>query len=584
MRHSMIARRRFCGVFFAPISLLALTALLAGCAGSPQTPDCIDETTPIAAIQGEGFRSPMIGETVTVEGVVTLITGDGFYLEQPLSDQRPETSDALFVQTDSGAVVGQRITAVGTVTELGADDNTLTALSGPVALQVCARNHPLPETFDRLPLDDTRREALEGMRLGLDQPLVISDLYRTETGRMMISADRVPLTPTEHLAPGAGVATAVTRAAAASLELRIAPIWLLGSDGSLPDLRVGDEVFPPPGILSQDERNYHLLVDAAVNFGAIRRPETPPAASGLRVVSFNLKNYFNGDGQGGGFPTPRGAESAAQFQRQRDRFRAAFSALQPDILAVQELENDGFGPRSAAADLLRDLTAALPDGDWQVITTPVQRMGDDQIAVGMFYRADRVTASGPAATLDHPALAGRSRTPLAQRFQPTDDAPPFWLVVNHLKSKGSCDEADPANTNQRDGQGCWNVSRTRAAQALSQWLDGLLPPLASSAVLMVGDFNAYRREDPMRALAAAGWIDLVAEASAEPRTTFVFRGQAGTLDYALATPTMAARVARAWVWPINAEEIPGAYYADAAYRASSDHNPVVVDLKPIGAD
>ena len=74
--------------------------------------------------------------------------------------------------------------------------------------------------------------------------------------------------------------------------------------------------------------------------------EAPVAASTdtLRIVGMNLHNYFNGDGNGLGFPTPRGAKTYEDFQQQRSRIGAAIGVLDPHVLAVMELENDGFGP------------------------------------------------------------------------------------------------------------------------------------------------------------------------------------------------------------------------------------------------
>ncbi|MCA3853900.1 MAG: endonuclease, partial [Burkholderia sp.] len=73
--------------------------------------------------------------------------------------------------------------------------------------------------------------------------------------------------------------------------------------------------------------------------------------------------------------------------------------------------------------------------------------------------------------------------------------------------------------------------------------------------------------------------------------SYVFRGEAGNLDHALATSSLAARVKAVHVWHINADEpvalqpVPdyktaahrSSYYAPDAYR-SSDHDPVVIDM------
>jgi uncharacterized protein len=118
-------------------------------------------------------------------------------------------------------------------------------------------------------------------------------------------------------------------------------------------------------------------------------------------------------------------------------------------------------------------------------------------------------------------------------------------------------------------------------------------------VLIVGDLNAYGREDPIRALEAAGYEDQLIRSTPGIPYTFTFDGMQGTLDTALALESLAARVTGAAVWHINADEVPAidyqesigfpgnlrfrtaeiasAYYDPSAFR-SSDHDPVVVGL------
>ncbi|MFM9701379.1 hypothetical protein, partial [Streptomyces europaeiscabiei] len=48
----------------------------------------------------------------------------------------------------------------------------------------------------------------------------------------------------------------------------------------------------------------------------------------LRIASFNVLNYFNGDGQGGGFPTSRGADSEQELIRQQAKLVSAITALE----------------------------------------------------------------------------------------------------------------------------------------------------------------------------------------------------------------------------------------------------------------
>ena len=50
-------------------------------------------------------------------------------------------------------------------------------------------------------------------------------------------------------------------------------------------------------------------------------------------------------------------ETVAEFRNQRQRLGEALAILQPDVLAVQELENDGFGPRSAERFIIQAVTS-----------------------------------------------------------------------------------------------------------------------------------------------------------------------------------------------------------------------------------
>ena len=83
-------------------------------------------------------------------------------------------------------------------------------------------------------------------------------------------------------------------------------------------------------------------------------------------------------------------------------------------------------------------------------------------------------------------------------------------------------------------------------------------------------------------------MDLVDTRLAEAdQYSYVFGGQAGYLDHALASPRLADRVAGVDIWHINADEAlfqdyntefnPPGFYEPDPYR-SSDHDPVLVGL------
>ena len=368
-------------------------------------------------------------------------------------------------------------------------------------------------------------------------------------------------------------------------------LWFLGEDqGLAPErpLRVGSVLHGVEGILQQ-HRGWRLqLTDEIGRIEQAPRPSMPDLPDGLRVASFNVLNYFNGNGRGGGFPTPRGAASREELVRQRDKTVAAILALQPDVAALLEVENDGFDARSSLAELVAALNAKQADADYRFVDAG-KGPGSDAIRVALIYRGGRVTPTGKPAVLTSEAFGEHNREPLAQSFTAHGGGKVFTVVVNHFKSKGGCDEAGAGNADHGDGQGCWNAVRVAAAAELDAWMKSDPTQSGSDRALILGDLNAYGQEDPIRALRTAGWRDAFELRGAKRPYSFVFDGYAGRLDHAFASASLAPDVIATVEWHINADESDafdyrrskrdGAWYQADPYRAS-DHDPLLLVLAP----
>jgi predicted extracellular nuclease len=541
---------------------------------------CEADLQPIGAIQGPGDRSPFLERTATVAGIVTLVTGNGFYIESLTPDDDPATSEGLFLaesRRERQPRPGAPVRARGRVAELGERRDTQTALVDLEAVAVCddgsGTKRDLPATRTQLPLGSDRREALESMRITLDSRSLVSGVYRLRDGDFLVAADGPLAIPTEVARPGRDARQVRSRN-----RERLLPVRLAAEDRAV--FAVGAELLSDEGVLGHDGFGQRLLLEAPARLAPRHRAEAPPREPGTpRIVSLNLLNYFNGDGRGGGFPAPRGARSLDEFEAQRARLRAAFELLQPDLLAVMELENDGFGADSAAEDLREDLERAT-GVSWRMVDPGMGRLGTDQIAVGLLFRPDRFEALGGPAVLDAAPFDLLSRTPLAQAFEHSASGRRFTVVVNHFKSKGSCPEQG-RNQDQDDGQGCWNAARTAAARALAPWVHSLAKATDGRA-LILGDLNAYRLEDPVRELVDAGFRDLTGSAGPGHRYSYVYRGQSGTLDHALATPALAREVSLAQILNVNSPYPPGVTsnaFRDAPWLRSSDHDPVLVEFR-----
>ena len=371
-------------------------------------------------------------------------------------------------------------------------------------------------------------------------------------------------------------------------------------------MRVGATVRGVQGVLEQRSGQYRLqLTEKLASISVIERPAAPDVAGDLRVASLNVLNLFNGDGKGGGFPTERGAETFAQYQLQQQKLVASVQALKPDIAALMEIENDGYGPDSAIAQFVAALNAAGPIRDYRFVDAG-KGPGVNPIRVAMIYRASRATMVGKPAVLEGGPFAERSRVPLAQAFR-AGKGPAFVVVANHFKSKGCGRDAEAAtglDADQKDEQSCWNALRVESAKRLMAWLKTDPTHSRSDLQLLVGDFNAYAMEDPIRAFVDAGWRDALQlarddakreraariaanpnahlveiDSKDEPLYSFVYNGLSGRLDHALASPAMARRLRGGAEWHNNADESERFDYqhqGDASPYRASDHDPLLL--------
>ena len=561
---------------------------------------CGDADTPVSVVQGSDDSTPLDGETVVVESVVSAVYPDldGFFLMEPVADRddNPATSEGLFVYAPDAAVnPGERVRLAGTAGEYF--EQTQVSLQGDPL--VCAVEQTLEPVAFALPFADlSAPEALEGMLVNVSQGLAVTEVYDLARFGSVVLAEERQWIPTQVAEPGAPAKAVANSNALGSIILddglntqNPEPVrYPEGGLSATNTLRVGDRVDADfRAIVSYSCAEWRLQPVDAVSFHADNpRPAAPPRAPGsnLRVAAFNVLNFFNGDGQGGGFPTARGADNAEELARQKAKLVAALTALDADIIGLMEIENDGYGPDSAIAELAEALGPA-----WRFVAHGEAGLGSDAIAVGLLYRDDVVAEAGEAATQDTGAFGNETnRQPLAQSFRLLNNDEVLTLVVNHFKSKGSCPD-DGINADQDDGQSCWNAERTQAAMDQLAWLGGHPTGVADDDVLVLGDLNAYALEDPVRAFQDQGFVDLLTRFQGDQAYSYIFFGETGHLDHALASPSLDARVLDAGAWHINADE-PRAldynlefksdqqiddFFAADAYR-SSDHDPLHVDL------
>ena len=345
-------------------------------------------------------------------------------------------------------------------------------------------------------------------------------------------------------------------------------------------MRLGTEIAQPiEGVLGYSFDEWTLQVTDTLVFdeSANPRPTTAPDVGGsLQVASYNVLNFFTTIDQGSnatgpnGDLDPRGADTAEEFARQSAKIVDGIIGTGAEVLALQEIENNGTTAIGTLVDLLNaEGTSATyayvdPTGTGDFI-------GEDAITTGIIYDSSSVTllhseylvyaepsADATAAIAsDLASYIGssfddyqRNRPSVAATFEDASGNT-FTVVSSHFKSKGASglDDlagdaetwltnnagnanyatveglladlyADP-NFDQRDGQGFWNGVRLDAAVELADWIANTYNGGGTTNYALLGDMNSYAEEDAVQYLDDdAGLVDLI--------DTFVPGGHAGS--------------------------------------------------------
>jgi predicted extracellular nuclease len=562
------------------------------------TGECGDAAAAVGAVQGPGAQSPMADQSATVEGVVVgdMQTGGfgGYYLQDG-GDGDAATSDGVFVYSETPAVsVGDRVRLTGTVSEYFG----MTQIR-PTSSEVCSTGQVLPAPTEvSLPIADRGSlEQYEGMRVTLPQQVTIIEAFNYDRyGQITVSTGR-QFQPTNQFEAGTPEARALAQANAADRIIIDDGRGVQNPDPAIhPDgaeftidhrFRMGDHLDGVTGVLDYRFDAWAVQpTQGATHTVANPRPTAPALEAPLTVAGANVLNYFTtlrSDDR-----NARGALTATEFERQEDKIVAMLAGLDADVVGLTEIENNDD---VALRALVGALNARVGEGTYRALETG--RLGTDAITTAFIYKPAAVTPEGDFKVLDETVdprfVTSKNRPALAQVFTDTTSGEDLTVVVNHLKSKGSActDLGDPEDP---DGQGNCNRVRTNAARALADWLENDPQLAASGHSLVIGDLNSYAKEDPILALNEAGYVDAIGQHVGPEVYSYVFDGQLGYLDHALASAGLAGHVTDVTVWTNNSDEpdlidysmefkkdAQDMIYAPDTYRAS-DHDPVLVGL------
>ncbi len=578
---------------------------------------CGDPYTNIYDIQGNVLISPLVRTEIATEGIVVgdfLVGGkDGYYIQDAIGDGDPNTSDGIFIYQPGATIsTGDHVLVRGTVSEY----YDLTQVSNISQVLVCESGLSIEPTEISLPVDEVSDfEKYEGMLVKFPKELVISEYFNFDRyGEIVLTTERY-LTPTAEFEPGSPEYQAAVNTyernrimlddgrTSQNPDPAIHPNWYIFNMDNL--FRGGDQLKNVTGIMDYAHNEYRIHPTQGADYTNTNpRPMNPDDVGGdIKVASFNVLNYFTTIDTGALICGPlknmecRGADTEDEFNRQRGKIISAISTMDADIVGLMEIENyfvdeeDENSVDVPVEDLVAGLNTYIGVETYSYINTG--HIGTDAIKVAIIYKLDTVTPFGNYAILDSSVdlrfLDEYNRPTLAQSFMDNTNGGVFTVAVNHLKSKGSdCNDIGDIDTG--DGAGNCNLTRLYAAQALVDWLASDPTGSGSNNYLIIGDLNSYDKEDPIDAILSGGYTDLIYYYLGENAYTYVFDGQIGYLDHALANSDLFPMVTGTTVWHINADEpdlidydtsfkldAQDALYASDPFR-SSDHDPVIVGL------
>ena len=560
----------------------------------PLEPGDCDETPThtIGQVQGNTDVTPLGGQAVIVRGTVVSDLqegGYGGYFVQDAGDEDAATSDGVFVFAPLPAVaLGDVVQVSGTPGESFGQ----TQIADTTEVGICSTGAtPPPAASLDLPATTADLEPLEGMLATPVDTLTVSEVFNLNRfGEVVLSQGGRLVIPTETAEPGTAAQAVMASNAARRLVLDdglstnlvtagVAPPYLTLDD----PVRVGDQLGTlQPSVLSFGFSAWRLQPadgSADGNTFVEKNPRTaaPRSVGGdIQVGAFNVLNFFfNWD-----HPDARGATTEAEMLQQRAKIVTAITDMDAEVLALQEIENSSVispeTPYSAHENLVGALNEAEGEDVWEYVEASET---SDVITNAIIYRTDAVTPVGEPRQITEDAVWDNAREPIAQTFTARGDT--FTVIGNHLKSKGS--GTGPGNVDIGDGQGASNADRVAQAGSLMAFVDEVETAVGDPDVLLLGDFNAYLKEDPIDVIHGAGFVDL--GATMNPRDySYVFNGESGSLDHAFASPSQRLKVTGVDTWNINGvESIAYQYdghdslYSEYAY-AASDHSPEILGL------
>jgi len=609
------------------LSFLCLVFILSGCLRpnslqatsfpSADAAAAVDSRLPISAVQGAQHRSPYDGKKLSgVEGIVTALTGSGFYLQDPHPDDDERTSEALFVSASSfgnlkaGDLVRIEEGKVREYNPAGLGENSLTRTEiFQVTYTILSSGNSLPEPVvlgeggrripDSVIEDDVNGyaskggefdpardgldfyESLEGMRVQVNAALAVSSTSSYK--EVAVVAD---------MGKNAGLLSPRSVLILRKDDANPERILLDDTFINMPAIRTGARFTEPIiGIIDYSFGNFKLQPTQKLRF---EQGNNPPEAvtyelseDELAFATYNVANFNP-------MVSPERLEALAE--------QIVFILRSPDILALQEIQDDDgeldSAQTSAAGNINRLLQTVQQVGGpvYKALSIDPLRNADGgatggNIRVVLLYREDRglslaAAPAGDASSANQvlkkdgkPMLSlnpGRvnpqayafrdSRKPLSAQF--SFQGRDIFVIACHFNSKG---EDGTLYGDQQPQQLVSERQRMEQAREINEFVAQIIGINPEAYVVVLGDLNDFPWSPPIMKLQDGALANLITLLPEQDRYTYNHEGNGQVLDQILVSLPCLSLVSHFDSVHINSEALPDVRV--------SDHDPVYAVLK-----
>ncbi|MDQ2109568.1 MULTISPECIES: ExeM/NucH family extracellular endonuclease [Vibrio] len=606
----------------------------------PTIPPITAIDTTIMDLQGDGWASPYTDpangklesdEVFRVNGVITHIQTNsdlgkdlpiGFFIQDEFGDNNPLTSDAIFVQgLVQGYSIGDKVTVTGKVIEQFG--STQLVPTGNIT-KISSGHNIEPTTVTRLLSDRYYAETLErheGMlvRFTDDSNMYVSRSFAFDTGpqryNMVLAYQQPNIHPHQNHLPGSNEAI---RQADCNLDQRLVveatqtgskhqpivwyPDFAKNTNGIEQNLiSIGDRASNIEGIIGYSHSDYRLYVTKQANSESFTRQinsSDPVINEGnIKIVTFNTEGLFISHLHGNNNPAvdnhsqtgfvTGGAKDQADLDLQIKKLTAAIHTMNSDLIALLQVENNGFEQGSAIDYLLTKINKGQENKQHY------------QVAKWNASNQDHYVGNNPTASyiLYRPSVFKLNDLELLT--MPSDDKQSISMnetviATLNIHSKENPIElvvaaVDLVNRDQ-NCHGDTTQQTTPCDQLRQQASQAIIEAMSKKTdhQLILGSLHAYPKEKAALVFSPTelnSYVDAVAIRDRNSERYSIERNaESGRVDYIFMSTSLRDKFVDSAPWSINSAQSAllnyqsGMTFDETNWYRSSSHDPILLTL------